>query len=98
MHSLNQFAWISGTPAYQFGHRSLANVPITGAPEDADLTRWSMLHDGAVYRLYCGKRGHDYLLYQFGFDGAAYDAALSDPAPCPACASSRVLFAMIVRR
>jgi hemin uptake protein HemP len=72
MHSLNQFAWISGTPAYQFGHRSPGNAPITGAPDDADLGRWSMLHDGAVYRLYCGKRGHDDILYQFGFDGAAY--------------------------
>ena len=51
MPSLNQFAWVAGTTNYQFGHNSIPNIPITGAPADTNGARWAMLHDNAAYRL-----------------------------------------------
>jgi len=70
--SLNQAAWVPGTSDYRFGFRSIPNIQITGEPADADAARWSMLHDGSVYRLYSFEQGSDDRLYQFGYDGLSY--------------------------
>lgn len=72
MSSLNQFAWVAGTAIYRFGHNSIPNIPIVGAPDDADLSNWAMLHDGSAYRLYAFKRGTTDTLYQAAFNGSAY--------------------------
>ena len=66
--SLNQAAYVSGTSTYRFGHRSILNMVIADAPANADYTRWAMLHDGAVYRLYLFKQNTNDTLYQFGFN------------------------------
>jgi hypothetical protein len=70
--SVNQAAWVAGSTTYRFGHHSIPNIPITGAPADVDPARWAMLHDGATYRLYCFKAGTNNRLYQFGFNGTSY--------------------------
>lgn len=66
--SLNQAAYVSGTSTYRFGHRSILNMVIADAPVDADYTRWAMLHDGTIYRLYLFKQNSNDTLYQFGFN------------------------------
>ena len=48
--SLNQAAYMPSTATYQFGHNSIANIKIEGAPQDTDWNRWAMLHDGRDYR------------------------------------------------
>lgn len=70
--SLNQASWIPGTDTYQFGYNSIPNINITGAPADTDFNRSAMLHDGSVYRLYFFKQGSSDTLYQFGWNGRAY--------------------------
>lgn len=72
MPSLNQFAWVAGTTTYQFGHHSIPNIPVTDAPADANLSRWSMLHDNSTYRFYCFRGSLSNTLYQFGFNGSSY--------------------------
>lgn len=72
MEGLIQFAWVSSTNIYQFGHRSIPRIAITGAPADADLGRWAMLHDHGAYRLLCFRSGSRDTLYQFSFDGVGY--------------------------
>ncbi len=69
---VNQFAWVAGTTTYRFGHVSIPTIPITGAPADTDRSRWAMLHDGSVYRMYFFKSGTNDTLYQFGFNGSSY--------------------------
>lgn len=69
---LYQFALDMNQGSFVYGYRSIARVAITGAPADADLSRWGMLHDGDAYRLYVGRRNSPDTLYQFGFDGARY--------------------------
>jgi hypothetical protein len=72
MSSVNQGAWVPGTSRYEYGYRSIPNIPITGAPADANFSRWAMLHDGGAYRLYCFKGSSTDTLYQFAWDGASY--------------------------
>lgn len=69
--SLNQAAFVSDTTQYKFGHNSIPNIPVTRAPDDTDWSRWAMLHDGEVYRLYFFKNGSNDTLYQFGFKASA---------------------------
>lgn len=71
--SLNQAAWVSGTTVYQFGHNSIPNIDITGAPDDVDWNRWAMLHDGTHYRLYFFAAGTNDTIYQFAFNSASGD-------------------------
>ena len=52
---------------------AIHQITITGAPDDADASRWAMLHDGTTYRLYCMRLGDDTTLYQFGFNGSSYE-------------------------
>lgn len=72
MPRLNQGAWIAGTTTYRYGHRSIPQIPITGAPADVNVARFSMLHDGAAYRLYAFRGSTADTLYQFSFDGSSY--------------------------
>jgi hypothetical protein len=72
MSSLNQGAWVPGTTEYRYGYDSIPNIPITGAPADANLSRWAMLHDGSTYRLYCFRGSSHDTLYQFGWNGTSY--------------------------
>ena len=69
-NSLNQAAWVGGTSTYKFGHNSIPNIPITGAPSDTNWNRSAMLHDGTTYRLYFFKGSSDDTIYQFGFNRA----------------------------
>lgn len=72
MLSLNQGAWVSGSDKYEYGYNSIPNIPITGAPADANFRRWSMLHDGSAYRLYVFKGSTRDTLYQFSWNGSSY--------------------------
>ncbi len=65
--SLNQAAWNGA--AYEFGFESIDTIPILDAPADTDWSRWAMLHDTDVYRLYFMREGSDSSIYQFGFNG-----------------------------
>ncbi|OUS24621.1 hypothetical protein A9Q99_23925 [Gammaproteobacteria bacterium 45_16_T64] len=99
--SLNQFAYVPGSNKYQFGYRSISNIPITGAPNDTCWERWAMLFDGNDYRLYFFKASTNDTLYQFAFnrDTNAYEYGFNSIAtlkltgiPSDACSSS---FAML---
>jgi hypothetical protein len=59
--------------AYRYGFRSMDEISITDAPYDTDWNRWSMLHDGKVYRLYFMPLNRRDVVYQFGFNGYAYE-------------------------
>ncbi|EDM77000.1 hypothetical protein PPSIR1_15905 [Plesiocystis pacifica SIR-1] len=72
MSSVNQAAYVPGSTTYEFGYNSIPNIPITGAPADANLRRWAMLHDGSAYRLYCFKGSSRDTLYQFAWNGSSY--------------------------
>lgn len=73
MRSVNQAAYVSGTTLYRFGHNSIANIRITGAPADTNFRRWSMLHDGSDYRMYFFKGSTRDKLYQFAWNGSSYE-------------------------
>lgn len=68
--TLYQFAWDGGT--YTYGHNSIPEVKITGIPADADMNRFTMLHDGSAYRFYCFKKDSRDIIYQFAWDGSTY--------------------------
>ena len=68
--SINQAAYVNGTQEYRFGHNSIPNMRITGAPANVGFGRFAMLHDGSTYRAYLPKRGSKDTLYQFGFNRA----------------------------
>merc|ERR1712023_601211 len=70
--TLVQGAWLAGSNQYPFGHNSAPSVAVTGAPADANFRRWSMLHDGSDYRLFCFRSSSDCVLYQFAYDGSGY--------------------------
>ena len=69
---LHQFAYNASSGDYEYGYRSISGIDTTGAPADADFSRWAMLHDGTTYRQYVAKSGSADTLYQFGFDGRTY--------------------------
>lgn len=73
MPSVNQFAYVSGTTEYKFGHNSIPNIPITQAPSDTDFDRWAMLYDGSAYRMYFFKGSTNNKIYQFAFNGSSYE-------------------------
>jgi hypothetical protein len=69
---LYQAAWVPGSTNYQFGYNSIPQINVTSFPNDADFSRWSMLHDGSAYRLYTMKLGSNTNLYQGSFNGSSY--------------------------
>lgn len=72
MTSINQAVYVPGTNSYKFLQDESANLPIVKAPADANWQRWSMLHDGETYRMYCFKGSTKDTLYQFGWNGSQY--------------------------
>lgn len=72
MSSVNQASYVAGTTTYKFGHNSIPNIPITGAPADTNWRRWSMLHDGKAYRLYAFAGSTNNKVYQFSWNGSSY--------------------------
>lgn len=70
--SLYQFAFVPGIDVYQWGAQgAMPQIAVTGAPADADWSRWAMLHDRDTYRLYVFRKNAS-SLYQFAFDGRSY--------------------------
>ena len=65
--SLNQAAYEGGT-VYRYGHNSIPNIMLSGAPADTDRSRWAMLHDAGEYRLYFFKKGSNDTFYQFAYN------------------------------
>jgi hypothetical protein len=72
-----QFGWNGST--YEYGHRSIPSISITGAPSDADKSRWAMLHDGQNYRLYFAKQGVTDKIYAFAWNGSSYQFGFDSP-------------------
>jgi hypothetical protein len=72
MPSLYQGSYIPGTSDYEYGYNSIPIIPITGAPPDVNFRRFSMLHDGASYRLYAFRGSSRDTLYQFSWNGLSY--------------------------
>ena len=54
--------------AYTFGHDSIPQLEITGAPSEANPGSFAMLHDGRDYRLYMRGRSNPTQLFQFAFN------------------------------
>ena len=73
MSSINQASYVNGTSNYKFGHNSIPNIPITGAPSDTNWLRWAMLHDGSAYRMYFFKGNTNNKIYQFSWNGSSYE-------------------------
>jgi len=71
--TMYQFGYNPSTQNYEYGRNSIPTLFITGAPVDVDNSRWAMLHDGSVYRLYLGKTGDENAMYQFGFNPSSID-------------------------
>jgi len=72
---LYQFAFNRSSNAYEYGYnQSIPILTLVGAPEDADFSSFSMLHDGQDYRLYVRPKGNPKALYQFAWvpDTATY--------------------------
>ncbi|KAB2918811.1 MAG: hypothetical protein F9K23_01345 [Bacteroidetes bacterium] len=67
---LYQAAYIPNSTEYQFGYNSIPQIPVTGFPSDADWSRWSMLYDGAAYRIYSMQLGSNTTLYQGSYNSA----------------------------
>jgi hypothetical protein len=74
---LYQAAYVPGTTTYKFGYNSIPQINVTGFPNDADFSRWNMLHDGSAYRIYTMKLGSNTKLYQGSFNGSAYQYAFN---------------------
>lgn len=72
MSSVNQAAYVPGSTIYRFGFDSIPNIPIIGGPADTNCRRWAMLHDGSAYRMYFFKGSSRDKIYQFAFNGIAY--------------------------
>ena len=66
--TIYQFAFDRRVEQYKFGYNSIRALRIVGAPQDADASSFSMLHDGAEYRLYLRRQGNPRILYQFAFN------------------------------
>lgn len=61
--TLYQFSWNGSS--YQFGHRSIPELTLVNAPDDADPSSLAMLHSGANYHAYLRRLGDPETLYQF---------------------------------
>lgn len=71
--TIYQFGYNTSSGDYEHGYESTPQLSITAAPDDADLDRWAMLHDGSGYRLYTGKIGKPSAMYQYSFNGSSYE-------------------------
>ncbi|MGX5203202.1 PKD domain-containing protein [Aliikangiella sp. IMCC44632] len=67
--SLNQAAAVTGTPNYEYGHRSIPNMEVTGVPADADWSRWAMYGAGSNQTfLFMMAEDSNNRVYQFGYN------------------------------
>ena len=64
---LYQFGFNTSTEKYEYGYNSIPVIPVNGLPEDANVTGFSILHDGANYRLYF-KTSSQRKIYQCGYN------------------------------
>eukprot|EP00178_Gracilaria_changii_P004674 TRINITY_DN17611_c0_g1_i1.p1 TRINITY_DN17611_c0_g1~~TRINITY_DN17611_c0_g1_i1.p1 ORF type:complete len:224 (-),score=16.63 TRINITY_DN17611_c0_g1_i1:198-869(-) len=71
--SLHQYAYVSGTTEYKYGHNSIPQVETAGAPDDANYARSAMLYGDNKYRYYCFKGSSTDTIYQFAWNGRAYE-------------------------
>jgi hypothetical protein len=73
MPSVFQFIYAQGTNNYVWPTSPfIPEIPITGAPVDANFRRFAMLHDGEHYRMYFFKGNTRDTLYQFAWNGSSY--------------------------
>ncbi|MEM7292300.1 MAG: hypothetical protein AAF420_02735, partial [Pseudomonadota bacterium] len=70
---LHQFAFNPTTNIYEYDFDSVNPINLIGAPADANPESIAMLHDGATYRLYMRGISNPTTLYQFAWNGAAYE-------------------------
>ena len=68
---LHQFGFNRSTSNYEYGHRSIPQLRVTGFPRDTDWRRWAMLHDGRDYRFYAFRQGSQTQVYQAGYNAGA---------------------------
>ncbi len=64
---LYQFGFNPQTQNYEYGHRSIPMLQVTGFPADTDWNRWAMLHDGSAFRFYAFRTGSNSSFYQASF-------------------------------
>lgn len=69
--TIYQFVWNGSSYEWGYGG-AVKEVKITGIPEDADCSKFAMLHDGSDYRLYMRKLGAA-SIYQFVWTGSSYE-------------------------
>lgn len=65
---LYQFGYNEATRKYEYGYNFTYEIPIIDLPSDADITSFSMLHDGDTYRLYFTMREDKAKLLQCAYD------------------------------
>lgn len=66
--TIYQGAFNRSSEAYEFGFNSIPKFILQAIPEDADPSRFAMLHDGSDYRLYMMSNDTPNQLIQFAFD------------------------------
>lgn len=66
---LNVYNYNVQNERYQYS----TEYEIIKAPKDTDWSRWAMVYDGSDYRVYFFKAGSEDTLYQFAFNGTAYE-------------------------
>jgi len=71
--TLYQFSFNARTGQYEYGHQSIPELKLTNIPDDADTSRFAMLHDGSTYRLYFRARLNTFTMYQFGYNPSSID-------------------------
>lgn len=69
-NTLYQFAWDGSS--YKYGHNSNPELTITGIPDDADTSSFSMVYGDREYRLYFHQIGNPNQIYQFLWDSQRY--------------------------
>lgn len=67
---LYQFSYSEESNAYQYGNNSIAEIKVTGFPEDTDYSKWSMLHDKGNYRICFLKKNDCNTLYQGAYNSS----------------------------
>lgn len=98
--SIYQCAWNGSS--YAFGaNNSIKEIKIVGFPDDADLTRWDMLHDKSNYRFYCLSAIDGSKVYQGAFnygDGYKYghnsipNLTMTENPPTSTCTTINMLY------
>ncbi|KAI0566281.1 hypothetical protein FGB62_11g024 [Gracilaria domingensis] len=80
-YTLFQYAAVTGTTEYKYGHNSIPNVEVINAPDDANFARAAMLYGEDKYRYYCFKGSSSDTIYQFAWNGSAYEYGYGSAIP-----------------